>query len=170
MTQRQNNTRSSGNNKPATRSRHSTTRPTDIISWGQYYLVDHSPIQLPALVRHAIVQYGPWVLVVVGLFWLQAILLLFRIGLFGMTALSQFGPGLTSTFAFETIFVVIELALLVMALPGLFKRQIVGWNSALVLVLVSLVYNVYRASLINGLLTAVLGFYVLFQIRSHYKS
>ncbi len=149
--------------------RHTAAQPKDLMSWGEYYLVEKAPVQIPTNAKKAIVTYAPWAVALAALYQLQAILLLVRFTLPGFKVLEQYLPSLANSFAFQTIFYVVQLAFLVVALPGLFKRQIEGWNALIVVVFVNVLMNIYRASVLTGVISLVLGLYVLFQVREYYK-
>ena len=63
---------------------------------------------------------------------------------------------------------VIALVLQALALPGLFKRSKTGWNFLFYADIVMIVQYVISFDL-GGIISSVIGFYFLFQIREYYK-
>ncbi|MFN4212498.1 MAG: chromate transporter, partial [Microgenomates group bacterium] len=55
------------------------------------------------------------------------------------------------------------------AVPGLFKRQRKGWLYLFYASLVSLVYSLLSGGIGGALVVAVIGWYILFQVREYYK-
>jgi hypothetical protein len=139
--------------------------PKDVMGFLEYYLVTKAPFQLPEGVKEFLVKFGPWINLVLLILFLPAILLVLGIG----TALMPFG-GLTyaTGFGFATIVLIVQLALQVIALPGLFARKMSGWTLLFYADAVSLVYSLLNGQILSALVGAVIGFYFLFQIRSKY--
>jgi hypothetical protein len=65
--------------------------------------------------------------------------------------------------------VVLSFVLMAAALPGLFARRMSGWRLAFYAELISAAAAVLSLAIVSGLLTALIAFYILFQIRSLYR-
>ena len=125
-----------------------------------------APIQLPDNAKEWIVQYGPWLTLVILVLTLPVLAVL-GIG----TVLIPFaGVGYATGFGFVAIGLIIEIGLTVMALPGLFARKMSGWTLLFYPRLVSLVANVLSGAVVSALLVAQISLYVLFQLRPLYKA
>ena len=74
------------------------------------------------------------------------------------------GVGYASGFGVLTIFIIIEIGLMIAALPGLFARKMAGWRLLFYSQLISIVYNVLSGSIVGGLLFGLIGLYILFQV------
>ena len=138
-------------------------------SFLELYLVQKAP-SLPENIKEFIVQYGPYISLVLMLFAAPAI-----IGVIGLSTVAMpfaYMGGVRSGFNFSisTIFMIGQLALQAIALPGLFKRTKSAWKLMFYAVLVGVVYSVLAGNLINALVSALLSLYVLFQIRPLYKN
>src|SRR2546423_3338083 len=97
--------------------------PKDPIGFLDYYLVTKAQIQLPMAVKEAIVKYGRWVAVVLLIFALPALLVVLGIG----TLFIPFaGPAYATGFTYLTIISIVQIGLLIAALPGLFARKMQG--------------------------------------------
>jgi len=128
--------------------------------------VKKAPIQLPDNAKEWIVQYGPWLTLVILVLTLPVLAVL-GIG----TVLIPFaGVGYATGFGFVAIGLIIEIGLTVMALPGLFARKMSGWTLLFYARLVSLVANVLSGAVVSALLVAQISLYVLFQLRPLYKA
>ena len=143
-----------------------TDAPKDLIGFLDFYLVTKAPFQIPPGGREAIVRFGPWITVVLLILTLPVLLVALGLG----TLFIPFGGiGYASRLGVLTIFVVVEMGLMIAALPGLFARKMAGWRLLFYSQLVSIVYNVLSGSIVGGLLFGLIALYVLFQIRTLYQ-
>jgi hypothetical protein len=141
--------------------------PKDLVGFLDYYLVRKAPFQIPDNVKEWLVQYGPWITIVVLVLTLPALMLLLGLG----TALVPFGAvGYATGFGFIALGLVIEIGLTVMALPGLFARKMSGWSLLFYARLVSIVANLLAGAIVSALVVGVISLYVLFQVRPLYKA
>ena len=142
------------------------TRPSqDLIGFLDFYLVTKAPFQVPDGGREVIVRFGPWITVVLLILTLP--LLLFGLGL-GAIYIPFGGIGYASRFGVLTIFVVVQVGLMIAALPGLFSRKMAGWRLLFYSQLIAIVYNVLSGNIVGGLLFGLIALYILFQIRQLY--
>jgi hypothetical protein len=146
---------------------------------------------LPKKAKDAIVEYWPYVVLVLGVLQLLAALALWRLADaterladFGNALSAYYGGQAVSISAFDKTMIyagvgllVVEAVIMLMAVSPLLKRQRKGWE---LLFLVSLLQVVYAVVLIfvdgrgvggfiGSLIGAAIGFYFLFQIRDYYK-
>src|SRR5690349_9923537 len=99
--------------------------PKDLIGFLDFYLVKKAPFQLPAEVKEFFVKFGPWIALVLLVLWLPGLLVMLGVG----TAFMPFGGAVYSVgFTFASVFLLAQLVLLGMALPGLFKRKMSAWR------------------------------------------
>ena len=102
------------------------------------------------------------VLIVIGA------ILLFALGL-GVIWIPFGGVGYASGFGVLTLFVLVELGLMIAALPGLFARKMAGWQLLFYSQLVNIAYNVLSGHVVSALLGGLIGLYILFQVRPLYR-
>ena len=141
--------------------------PKDLIGFLDFYLVKKAPIQIPENAREWIVKFGPWITVVLLILFLPVLLVALGIG----AAFMPFGGvGYAAGFGIMTIVLIIELGLMVAALPGLFARKMAGWTLLFYSQLVGIVYNLFTGSIVAGLLMGLIGLYILFQVRTKYQA
>lgn len=124
---------------------------------------------LPANLKEVIVKYGPYISLVLIILSLPVILLAF--GFTGIAIpFSYFGginAGLSLTFG--TLLSLVVIVLEVMALPGLFKRQLSAWRLMYYSSLVTALQALLAVNLGSLIIGAVISFYFLFQIKPLYK-
>jgi hypothetical protein len=139
--------------------------PKDLIGFLDFYLVKKAPFQLPDNVKEWIVQWGPWIMVVLLILSLPGLLLALGIGAMFLPVSGGYAPG----FALAWIFLVVQLGLEVAALPGLFARTLNGWNLAFYARLLGIVYSAIAFSIGGLLVGGLIGLYILFQVRPLYR-
>jgi hypothetical protein len=144
-----------------------TEPPKDLIGFLDFYLVKKAPFQIPDGGREWIVKFGPWITVVLLILTLP--LLLAALGL-GALFMPFGGVGYATGFGLLTIAVVIEVGLMIAALPGLFARKMAGWQLLFYSQLVAIVVNVLSGNIVSALLMGLIGLYILFQIRPLYRA
>ena len=143
-----------------------TPPPKDLIGFLDFYLVKQAPFQIPDGGREWIVKFGPWITVVLLILTLP--ILLFALGL-GVIWIPFGGVGYASGFGVLTLFVLVELGLMIAALPGLFARKMAGWQLLFYSQLVNIAYNVLSGHVVSALLGGLIGLYILFQVRPLYR-
>lgn len=140
--------------------------PKDMIGFLDYYLVTKAPFQLPVNAKEAIVKYGPWISIVLLVLLLPAILVVFGIG----TLLIPFGGAAYATsFTWLTLLTIVEIGMLVAALPGLFARKMQGWRLIFYSRLLSIVSLLLSGLVINAIVSGLISLYILFQVRALYE-
>jgi hypothetical protein len=134
---------------------------------------------LPANVREAIAQYGPYVIAVLAILSVFGILALFGLGGIFVATLPYTG----AYFWLSLIFSGVSLALVLMSLTGLFKRTRKSWEflflsyvvqtiGGIVLALVSMSPYFIGAALYSILWTLIgsaIAFYLLFQVKDYFN-
>lgn len=131
------------------------------------YFVKKAPFQIPQGGKEAIVKFGPWIMLVLLIMSLPVIFA--ALGL--SAALSPFMMmyGTSPLYSVGLWISVGSLVLDAVALPGLFARKMQGWRFAYYATLLSVVSSLVMGQIVSAILSAVIGLYILFQIRSMYK-
>ncbi len=127
---------------------------------------------LPQNAKEIIVKIAPYLAIVSIILTLPAILLLFGLGSLA-TVLSPLG-GVSSVTSIPTMWVgillLIPAAILeVIAIPGLFARTAKAWRYMYWAQLISVISSLVQLNIVGALLSALIGFYLLFQVKSFYK-
>ncbi|KKT48720.1 MAG: hypothetical protein UW41_C0020G0009 [Candidatus Collierbacteria bacterium GW2011_GWC2_44_18] len=134
------------------------------------YLVKKAPA-LPKNVKDILVSVAPWLEVIGAIFTLPAIFALFGFNAmmygtpYGGYAVARAGYG----FSIASFFLFAGLVLMLLAIPGLFKRSKMGWNYVFYSVLVNAVYSLISFQLFGLIIGTLISLYLLFQVKSYYK-
>ena len=140
--------------------------PKDVIGFLDYYLVKKAPIQIPDEGRELIVKWGPWITVILLALMLPLALAVLGLGSF----LTPFGGyGYAASFGVAAAFLLLHFALMILALPGLFARKMTGWRLMFYAQVTWLLESFLSYAIGTGILTALVGFYILFQVRRKYS-
>ena len=127
---------------------------------------------LPQNAKEIIVKIAPILAIIAVVITIPAILVL--LGLGGLaTVVSPMG-GVRSVSALPTMWISILLLiptiiLELMAIPGLFARKMIAWRYMYWAQLISIVSSLIQFNLIGAIISALIGFYLLFQVRNLYK-
>ena len=124
---------------------------------------------LPKKWNEVIVKIVPWISLIFGALGVLTALAAFGI----LTVLAPFvavgsGAGAASSGIIGSLLFLISSALMLLAFPGTRARKKHGWNLLFYSEVVSLVSSVIAFSF-GGVIGNLIAFYILFQIRSHYK-
>ncbi|MCL4397997.1 hypothetical protein M1403_03145 [Patescibacteria group bacterium] len=125
---------------------------------------------LPANVREILVKIAPWLALIFGILGILG-----SIAATGfLTALSPFialggGVGLAAGSIVGAVLALGSSVLMVMAFPGLRDRKMSGWKLLFGSELVSVIASVVALNLIGAIVGALIGFYLLYQVKSYYK-
>lgn len=127
---------------------------------------------LPQNIKEILVKVAPYLVIIGLIFTLPAILLLLGLGSVA-TVLAPVG-GAQSVASVPTMWIGILLLVPVvileaMAVPGLFSRKAVAWRYVFWAQLITIVSNLVRFDIVGGIISALIGFYILFQVKSLYK-
>jgi len=144
----------------------SAQAPKDLMGFLEFYLVQKAPFQIPPEGKEWIVKYGPWITVILLIFFLPALLVVLGIG---AVFVPFAGVGYATGFGYAAVLLLVQIGLMLMALPGLFARKMTGWNMLFYSRIVSFVATLLMGAIISALVGALIGFYILFQIRPLYK-
>lgn len=147
----------------------SKAAPADLMGKLEYYFVDKAPYQLPPAAKEAIVKYGPWIDLILLVLLAPAILLALGIGAAALPLSALGGAAVAGGLGLALAALVVQVVLMVAALPGLFARRRGGWNLALLGSAFSVIYSLLSLQVLSAVVSFVVGFYILFQIRSYYK-
>ncbi len=134
-----------------------------LIAWLNTWFGQKAPA-LPAKGREFIVKIAPWLSIVMIALAAPAVLALVGFGGYvGRYAMYGMYSG-----GYYWIFAAATIVLNILALPGLFKRYISGWNYSFYAVLVSGVSSLLMGDIVGLIIGLAIGFYILFQIKSYY--
>lgn len=144
--------------------------PSDVMGFLNYYLVEKAPFALPKGVVDFIVKFAPIVAIILGVLGAVGALALFGLGsiLGPFVVLGGGVAALGSTFL-AAIFSGIIGVLYLMAYSGLKARKLSGWNMLFYVQTLYIISDLVSVRIASAVLSAVVGYYFLFQIRAAYK-
>ncbi len=127
---------------------------------------------LPNNFKETLVKITPIISLIFGILGLL-------VGIMGLTSLSIFspfallgGPDTVRSYGggmISTLTLIVSSGLLLAAYPGTKARKINGWNMLFWSEVVNIAGSVVSLNILGALVSALIGFYILFQIKSHYK-
>lgn len=136
----------------------------------ELYLVKKAPA-LPKGIKELLVKIAPWLAIIGVVISIPGVLVLFGLSSlitmmpYGGYGMMKWGGG----FSIGVIFLIAALILEILAIPGLLKRKVMGWNYLYYAALVNAVYALVRFDLIGLVIGTLISLYLLFQIKSYYK-
>ena len=129
------------------------------------YFTEKAPFQIPKDIKELLVKIAPILVIIFVILAIPAVL-----ALFGISAL--FSPiivGVASPFWYiSTILLAVAVVLEGLAIPGLLNRTMPGWRYVFYAQLVSLVSTLLQGNIVGAILSALIGFYILFQVKEMY--
>lgn len=128
--------------------------------------------QLPTNAKELLVKIMPFIALIFGVLGVLG-------GLAGLGILTMFAPlamfgGAQGAASFGGGFLValillVSSGLLLAAFPGTKAKKVIGWTLLFYSEIVSLVGSILSMNILSGVVVVLIGFYILFQIRSYYK-
>lgn len=142
---------------------------TEVENFLNLYFGKKAPA-MPENIKELIVKYSPYIAVIVLIISLPALLISF--GLTAFLAPFSYAYSLHSGFNFSIgmIFSLASVVLEIMAIPGLFKRLAKSWQYMFYASLINLVSYLFNLNLASLIISGIISFYILFQIKSYYKN
>jgi hypothetical protein len=129
----------------------------------------HKFPQLPANIREVLVKVTPWISLIFGVLSIISGL----IAVLGGTPMAALGGVANGAFVLVLgLLMVLYGALMVLAFPKLQKHQYAGWRLLFWVEVISIVASLITTnvgSILSAITWALIGFYLLFQIKSYYK-
>lgn len=136
------------------------------------YMVTKAPFALPDGLKEFLVKVSPYLVIIFAVLTLPLIfaVLGFSTALAPLGMMGGYGLGYGWGFSMIVSLIVaaLTLVLYVMAVPGLFKRTHGAWHLLFYASIVSLIGSIFSFNIIGGIIGAVIGWYILFQLKSKY--
>lgn len=136
----------------------------------ELYLVKKAPA-LPGNIKELLVKFAPWISILLVVLGLPAVMALFGLGAM-MYSIPYAGYGMYRAgggFSLAALFLIATLALQTLAVPGLMKRKVAGWNFIYYGVWVSAVSSLLYGQIVSLIIGTLISLYFLFQVKSLYK-
>lgn len=148
-------------------------------AWLYDLLVTKAPFNLPVKAKDVIVKVAPWITLIVAVLSLPAIFAVFTISSYVGSVYSAYVMASVGPMYYVAVAVLaVQLVLMVLSIAPLMKLKRSGWMLVFYSSTISVVYSVVNsfsygfnfANLLFGLIGATISYYILFQVRSYYKS
>src|SRR5262245_21725713 len=128
--------------------------PKDLIGFLDFYLVNKAPFQIPDAGREFIVKFGPWLAILLLIFLIPPVLLVLGIS----TLIVPFGGvGSAASWGLAVVVLIVQVGLLIAALPGLFARKMSAWQLMFYSQLTGILYWLLIGSIVGALLGGLIG-------------
>lgn len=140
--------------------------------WLDEYMVTKAPFQIPMAGKEFLAKVAPYLIIVFSLLALPAVLALFGITavLAPVSVVSGYGMSWGVFGIIGAVTTIVSLGLNVMAIPGLFKRTHASWRLVFYATLVSLIGGLLSPGAVGAIVGAIIGWYILFQVKVLYKN
>jgi len=133
------------------------------------YLVKKAPFVLPSGIKEAIVNFSPWISLVVLIVALPALLAFLGIGAVFMPFSYLGGLRYGFTYTISMILTAIAVVIEAIAIPGLFKRAKSAWYLMYYAALINIVHSLISFDLGGMIIGGLISLYILFQVKEYYK-
>ena len=136
------------------------------------YMVKKAPFALPLGLKEFLAMVSPYLVIIVAILAIPALLVAFGLSTaFAPVAMmSGYGYGFGPSMMIALATTIAVLILEVMAVPGLFKRTHAAWRLLFYVSLVQLVGGILAMNIVGTLIGAIIGWYILFQMKDMYKN
>ena len=124
---------------------------------------------MPENIKEMIVKYGPYLIVIMMILMVPAILAVMGIGVAATPLALMAGPRHGFALLISAIFGLLMIVLELMAIKGLFKRELKAWKLLFYISLIQAFSSLIRFDLGGLIIGSGISWYILFQIRSYYK-
>ncbi len=125
---------------------------------------------LPVNIKEVLVKIAPWFALIFGILGvLGSIAATGLVAALSPVVLVGGGVGAVTGGIVGMVLALVASVFTLMAYPGLKNRKVAGWNWSFYSQLVSVVSSVVALNLVGAVVGALIGFYLLFQIKSYYK-
>jgi len=127
-----------------------------------------APIQIPGKVKFLMAKFGHWLVIALMVLVLpgQLIGLGMRAAMLPFASMAGTDSSLKLAFALATLLFLIVI--MIMALPGLQGRKVIGWQLLVLADFINLAYGLLTGGVVGPILGGLIGLYVLFQLRRYY--
>jgi hypothetical protein len=149
---------------------------SDLITTLEPYFTKQAPFQIPAKWRENLVNWIPWINLVIGILMLPAVLVIFGFASFVSVVATSVGITQGPLVLISGLFLIGSIAILFITFPGLKARKLSAWKLVFWADIVYFVYGILNSigsgmffNIVMQLLSTAIGLYVLFQIKSYYK-
>lgn len=138
--------------------------------------VKNAPYQLPANAKEAIVQWSPWITLILLILFVPALLAIFGLGALTAGVATGLGVNVGPLYYLAFIVLLVQVVVMAISIPKLMKRQIGGWQLVYYSALIGFVYAILNSlayaavfNILTAAISTAIELYILFQIRGYYN-
>ncbi len=153
--------------KPAT-TKPGPNQPTGVMAFFDDLLGSKAPIQIPGKVRYLMAKFGHWLVMGMMILVLPGQLISLGMRAAMLPFASMAGTDSSLKLAFALAMLLFLIVILIMALPGLQGRKMVGWQLLVLANGINMIHGLLTGAIVGPVLGAMIGLYVLFQLRRYY--
>lgn len=140
-------------------------------AWLESVMVTKAPFQIPMGGKEFLATVAPYLVIIgVVLFVISLPVLLGLGAMVGGMGMMGGHMGYGYSALVSLVSGVVAMGLEAWAVPGLFKRTSASWRLVFYATLVSFAGSVLSLNLIGAVIGGVIGWYILFQVKTLYKS
>ncbi len=127
-----------------------------------------APIQIPGKVKFLMAKFGHWLVILLMILSLpgQLMDIGWRAAMVPFGIITGAGGSLKLAFSLATLLFLIVM--LILALPGLQARKVIGWQLLMLCNGINMAYGLLNGGIVGPILGALIGLYVLVQLRRYY--
>lgn len=148
----------------------------DLISLLEPYFTKQAPFQIPKKWRENLVNWIPWINLVIGILLLPAVLVVIGLGTIVGIVAPAVGVSTGIFYWLSILLAAVTIALLFVTFPGLRARKLSAWKLVFWADVVYFAYGIVSSvstgdlmGIVTQFIGTAVGLYVLFQIKSYYK-
>ncbi|MFO0955019.1 MAG: hypothetical protein U0526_00535 [Candidatus Saccharibacteria bacterium] len=157
-----------------------TKKETGLIGMLEPYFTKQAPWQMPEEWRKNLVNWIPWINLVIGILFLPLALAAIGLAGFVSVALNTTGYNASPLIMFSGVILLVSVALLIFTFPGMKARKLSTWKIIFWADIIYFAYGIVNAigygisggvimNIIWSVIGTAIGLYVLFQIKHYYK-
>lgn len=157
-----------------------TKKETGLIATLEPYFTKQAPFQIPEDWRENLVNWIPWINLVIGILFLPLALAALGLAGFVSVALNTSGYNASPLIMLSGLILLVSVGLLIFTFPGMKARKLSTWKIIFWADVVYFVYGIVNAigygisggiimNILSSIIGTAIGLYVLFQIKGHYK-
>jgi len=139
----------------------------------EVYLVKKAPFSIPENWKELIVKFAPYLTILGIIVSVPAVLAVLGLGVLVSPFTAFLGPRYALSYGFNYVLSMIALAVVIvfeaLAVPGLFKRDRKAWRFLFYASLVNVLSGFFGGDWIGMIVSALISWYVLFQVKEYYK-
>jgi len=132
-------------------------------------MINKAPFQIPKDIKELIATVAPYLVIVAVVLFALSILALLGVGA-TLGAMGMMGVGWSFGSIVSLVAGAAALVLEAMALAGLFKRTAQSWRLVFYASVVSIAGSVLSLHIVAAAVSAVIGWYLLFQMKEMYRN